>query len=160
MKPGITMTIISPDLESAMKKPIHIFAFTLLLNAAAAIAGPAVTLYKSPNCGCCVKYVEYLKKNGFTVKSIDQGDMDSIKKRYGTSRVASCHTALINGYVVEGHVPVGAINKMLKEKPAIVGISAPGMPMNSPGMGEMKKGTLTVYAIPKTGEAPKVFSVE
>lgn len=143
-----------------MKEPIRLIALALLLNSAAAIAGPAVTLYKSPNCGCCVKYVEYLKENGFTVKSIDQGDMDGIKKRYGTSRVASCHTALINGYVVEGHVPVPAINKLLKEKPAIVGISAPGMPMNSPGMGDMKKGTLTVYTIPKAGESPEVFSVE
>lgn len=143
-----------------MKKQITIIALTLLLNSVVAIAGPAVTLYKSPHCDCCVKYAEYLEMNGFKVKSINRGDMDNIKKRYGSSRVASCHTALINGYVIEGHVPVDAINKLLKEKPAIVGISAPGMPMNSPGMGEMKKGTLTVYRIPKAGEAPTVFSVE
>lgn len=143
-----------------MKLRVLIFAVTMLFNATFAIAGQIVTLYKSPTCGCCEKYVSYLKENGFTVNAIDKNDMDSIKKRYGVSHLASCHTALINGYVVEGHVPVSAINKLLKEKPAIVGISAPGMPMNSPGMGEMKKGTLTIYRIPKEGDVAKVFSVE
>lgn len=143
-----------------MKLWMRICAIALLLNSAVALAGPAVTLYKSPNCGCCEKYVSYLRQNGFTVKAYDRGDMDGIKKRYGVTRVASCHTALVGGYVVEGHVPVGAINKLLKQKPAIAGISVPGMPLNSPGMGEMKKGTLMVYTIPKAGEAPKVFSVE
>ncbi len=143
-----------------MKLWIRICAVVLTLNSAVALAGQAVTVYKSPTCGCCKKYVDYLRENGFVVTAIDQNDMDSVKKRYGVTRVASCHTALVNGYVVEGHVPVSAINKLLKEKPAIVGISAPGMPMNSPGMGEMKKGTLTVYSIPKAGETPTVFSVE
>lgn len=143
-----------------MKPWIRICAIALLLSSAAALAGPAVTVYKSPACGCCEKYVGYLRQNGFKVTAIDSGDMDGIKKRYGVTRVASCHTALVNGYVVEGHVPVGAINKLLKQKPAIAGISVPGMPLNSPGMGEMKKGTLTVYRIPKAGETPTVFSVE
>jgi hypothetical protein len=159
-----------------MKRWMRVGAIALLLSSVSAFAGPAVTLYKSPNCGCCVKYVEYLKANGFAVKSYDQADMDGIKKRYGVTRVASdmdgikkrygvtrvasCHTALVNGYVVEGHVPASAINTLLREKPAIAGISVPGMPLNSPGMGEMKKGTLTVYTIPKAGETPKVFSVE
>lgn len=143
-----------------MKKRVTIVVLILLLNSIVAIAETAATLYKSPNCGCCEKYVEYLKQNGFTVKSIDRGDMNDIKKYFGSSRVASCHTARINGYVIEGHVPVDAINKLLKEKPAIIGISAPGMPKNSPGMGDMKKGTLTIYRIPKAGEEPAVFSVE
>ncbi|CAG0979060.1 hypothetical protein MTYP_01654 [Methylophilaceae bacterium] len=137
-----------------------VFAMMLASNTAVALAGPAVTVYKSPACGCCAKYVDYLKDNGFTVKAVDQDDMSAIKKRYGVTRVASCHTALVNGYVVEGHVPVSAINKLLREKPAIAGISVPGMPMNSPGMGEMEKGTLTVYRIPGAGESPTVFSVE
>lgn len=143
-----------------MKLWIRICAVVLTLNSAAALAGQAVTVYKSPTCGCCKKYVDYLRENGFVVKAVDQNDMDSIKKRYGVTRVASCHTALVNGYVVEGHVPVSAINKLLKDKPAIAGISVPGMPMNSPGMGEMKKGTLAVYKIPKAEEIPTVFSVE
>jgi len=131
-----------------------------LVGIGVAYAATAVTVYKSPACGCCEKYVDYLRENGFAVEGVNESDMDAIKKRYGVSHVASCHTALVNGYVIEGHVPVSAIRKLLKEKPAILGISAPGMPMNSPGMGELKKGTLTIYAVPKDGKKPYVFSVE
>lgn len=137
-----------------------IVLMVLAFGAAAALAATDVTVYKSPTCGCCEKYVDYLRANGFAVKAIDENDMDAVKKRHGVSHLASCHTALVGGYVVEGHVPVSAIRKLLKEKPAITGISAPGMPQNSPGMGEMKKGTLTIYAITQDGREPKVFSVE
>ena len=132
----------------------------ILANVGAVQAATAVTVYKSPTCGCCEKYVDYLRENGFAVKAVNESDMDAIKKHYGMSHIASCHTALVNGYAVEGHVPVSAIRKLLKDKPDIVGISAPGMPKNSPGMGEMKKGTLTIYAVPKEGKEPYVFSVE
>ena len=104
-----------------MKLSTRICAMAMLFNSAAALASPAVTVYKSPTCGCCEKYASYLRENGFAVTAIDQNDMDSIKKHYGVTRVASCHTALVNGYVVEGHVPVSAINKLLKDKPAITG---------------------------------------
>ena len=126
----------------------------------AALAETTVMLYKSPTCGCCEKYVDYLRDNGFEVKAVDEQDMSTIKKRHGVAHAASCHTALIGGYVVEGHVPVAPIRKLFREKPAIVGISAPGMPMNSPGMGEMKKGTLTIYAVPKDNRGLYVFAVE
>ncbi|MDO9011395.1 MAG: DUF411 domain-containing protein [Gallionella sp.] len=142
-------------------KFIRLVAITLILfMSAAGVAATEVTIYKSPTCGCCEKYVDYLRENGYAVKSVNESDMSAVKKRYGTSHMASCHTALVDGYVVEGHVPVGAIRKLLREKPAIIGISAPGMPMNSPGMGEMKKGTLTIYAVPKNGLEPQVFSIE
>ena len=131
-----------------------------LFGIGAAQAATAVTVYKSPTCGCCEKYVDYLRENGFAVSSVNTPDMNAIKKKYGMSHIASCHTALVNGYVVEGHVPVSAIRKMLKEKPSIIGISAPGMPLNSPGMGEMQKGTLAIYAVPKDGKEPYQFSVE
>ena len=75
----------------------------------AALAETTVMLYKSPTCGCCEKYVNYLRENGFTVKTENESNMDAIKKNYGMSHAASCHTALVNGYVVEGHVPVSAI---------------------------------------------------
>jgi hypothetical protein len=145
-----------------MLRCLHLLACAIALMAGAAHAAPATmaTVYKSPTCGCCDKYVEYLEKNGFIVKAINEDDMDAIKKRYGTARVASCHTMLVDGYVVEGHVPVRAIRRMLSEKPAITGISAPGMPQNSPGMGEEVPGTLTIYAIPKGNAKPTVFSVE
>lgn len=139
---------------------LHIGMLALSLNATTAFAATAVTLYKSPACGCCEKYVDYLRENGFAVKAVNESNMDAVKKLHGVSHVASCHTALVGGYVVEGHVPVSAIRKLLREKPAITGISAPGMPMNSPGMGEMKKGTLTIYAVSKSGQEPRVFSVE
>ncbi|CAG0124183.1 hypothetical protein RHDC2_00360 [Rhodocyclaceae bacterium] len=135
-------------------------AIGLFFGAHTALAATNVTVYKSPTCECCTNYVHYLEKNGFTVNAINSDDMDAIKKRYGTARAASCHTALMDGYVVEGHVPVRAIRKMLREKPAIAGISAPGMPQNSPGMGEEKPGTLTIYAIPKGKTQLTVFSVE
>lgn len=138
-----------------------LIALALMLTATStALAATAITVHKSPTCGCCEKYVEYLRESGFEVKAVNESNMDVVKDRHGVSHVASCHTALVDGYVVEGHVPVAAIRKMLKEKPAIVGISAPGMPMNSPGMGEMKKGTLTIYAIPKDKRQPYVFAVE
>lgn len=141
-------------------KHLIIFLALAIAGVGTAQAATAMTVYKSPTCGCCEKYVDYLRENGFAVKAVDENNMDAIKKRHGVSHIASCHTALVDGYVVEGHVPVAAIRKMLKEKPAIVGISVPGMKMNSPGMGEMKKGTLTVYAVPKDGKDPYVFSVE
>ncbi len=132
----------------------------LSLSVGAVLASTDVTVYKSPTCGCCEKYVNYLRENGFAVKAINENDMYTIKKQYGVSHLASCHTALIDGYVIEGHVPVSAIRKLLKEKSTIIGISAPGMPMNSPGMGEMKPGTLTIYAVTKDRREPEVFSVE
>lgn len=145
-----------------MRHRLTILACAIALSAGMSPASAATmaTVYKSPTCGCCEKYVEYLEKNGFTVKAINEDDMDAIKKRYGTARIASCHTMLVDGYAVEGHVPVRAIRKLLSEKPDITGISAPGMPQHSPGMGEERPGTLTIYAIPKGNAKPTVFSVE
>lgn len=137
-----------------------VFILMLMMVVSPAFASSSIMIYKSPTCGCCEKYVDYLRKNDFSVTSVNQTDMSAIKKKHGVSRAASCHTGLIGGYVVEGHVPIAAIHKMLKDKADIVGISAPGMPMNSPGMGEIKKGTLTIYAVPKNGAVPYVFSVE
>ncbi|MBL8504745.1 DUF411 domain-containing protein [Methylobacillus glycogenes] len=145
-----------------MSKFFRLIACLLLLQTTSAWALPAMTLYKDANCGCCQKYVTYLRQHGFEVQAHDKGrdEMARIKQQYGVTRLASCHTALIGGYVVEGHVPVAAIQKLLKQKPNIIGISVPDMPMNSPGMGEMQPGTLTVYSIPKAGAQPVVFSVE
>ncbi|NHQ86494.1 CopG family transcriptional regulator [Iodobacter sp. HSC-16F04] len=140
-----------------MKKLLSILALTLL--AQPALAAINATLYKSPACGCCEEYVKYLEKNGFKVKAINSNDMPAIKAQYGSSSLASCHTTRIGNYTAEGHVPVAAIQKLLREKPAIVGISAPGMPQNAPGMGPEIKGTLKIYQL---GDAavPKLFSVE
>jgi len=121
----------------------------------------SVQVYKSPTCGCCETYIEYLKQNGVVVHVVNVPDMAAVKTKYGVPQtLQSCHTSLVNDYVVEGHVPIGALKKLVSEGRKIKGIALPGMPPGSPGMGPMKPGTLTVYEIPKVGETPKVFSVE
>lgn len=98
-------------------------------------AGTEITVYKTSTCGCCTKWVDHLRANGFTVTAIDVTDLVTIKQEHGiTQDLASCHTALVDGYVVEGHVPADVIRQLLKERPRIAGIAVPGMPMGSPGM--------------------------
>lgn len=98
-------------------------------------AAPLVEVFKSPTCGCCSQWVEHMRKNGFNVRATDVNDLTEIKKSRGVpDQVQSCHTAVVNGYVVEGHVPAADVQRMLKEKPAIAGIAVGGMPMGSPGM--------------------------
>src|SRR5271156_986365 len=94
-----------------------------------------VILYKNPQCTCCEGYAAYLRKNGFSVKVIATQDLTLIKKEHGVpEQLEGCHTSIIDGYVVEGHVTVDLINRLLAEKPHITGISLPGMPMGTPGM--------------------------
>jgi hypothetical protein len=127
----------------------------LLLCAAALIAGTAraaddsrdgggrakqdaraeVTVYKSATCGCCNAWIQHLERNGFTVKAHNVTQLDAYKQRHGvTPPLAACHTAVVDGYVVEGHVPAADIKRLLKERPPVKGIAVPGMPMGSPGM--------------------------
>lgn len=94
-----------------------------------------IVVYRSPTCDCCGKWLEHLKKNNFNVKDIVTEDVQAIKNKYGVSEaMASCHTAIVDGYVIEGHVPANDIMKLLKTKPKIVGIAVPGMPSGTPGM--------------------------
>ena len=133
-------------------------AATLSLFASQLLAAPLnVTLHKDPNCGCCVEYADYLDNNGFNVTMIDHANMAPIKQRLGTAQAASCHTVEIEGYIVEGHVPVAAINKMLKEQPDIKGLALPGMPLNSPGMGPEKKGSLQVLELDAQGTPTGIY---
>lgn len=123
-----------------------IIACTLFV-ASLAWAAPAITVYKSPNCGCCGKWVEYLREEGFDVQAVNQRDLTPLKQKAGvTPDMASCHTAMVEGYVIEGHVPAGAIRKLLQERPATKGLAVPGMPNNSPGMGPMD-GKLKTYTL-------------
>lgn len=95
----------------------------------------SITVYRSPTCSCCGKWLEHLKQNNFVIKDIMTDDMQAIKKQHGVSdEMASCHTALVDGYVVEGHVPADDIKTLLKTKPKVVGIAVPKMPMGTPGM--------------------------
>lgn len=94
-----------------------------------------IVVYRSPTCECCGKWLEHMKKNNFNVKDIVTDDVQAIKKKYGVPEaMASCHTAIVDGYVIEGHVPANDIMKLLKTKPKIVGIAVPGMPSGTPGM--------------------------
>lgn len=101
----------------------------------AAPALPAVTVHKDPNCGCCGAWVDHLRKAGFQVTVIETPGMNRVKARLGVRpELASCHTAEVAGYVVEGHVPASAIERLLTEKPKATGLAVPGMPIGSPGM--------------------------
>lgn len=97
--------------------------------------GTIVTVYKNPSCGCCTKWVDHLREYGFKIIVHDTSNLDQIKARYVVPRALfSCHTAIVSGYVVEGHVPADVIERMLEERPKVIGIAVPGMPMGSPGM--------------------------
>jgi len=94
-----------------------------------------IDVYRSPSCGCCSKWIAHLKENQFVVNDHVTEDVQLIKDEQGVPQnMSSCHTALINGYVVEGHVPAADIKKLLKIKPAVIGISVPGMSVGTPGM--------------------------
>jgi hypothetical protein len=94
-----------------------------------------VTVYKSPTCGCCKQWVTHMQANGFTVKAHDVADIVQYKTANGVPlMLGSCHTAIVGGYVIEGHVPASDIRRLLKERPPVRGLAVPGMPVGSPGM--------------------------
>lgn len=140
-------------------KTLATAALLVLGVTGAAHAAQQITVYKTPSCGCCKKWVSYLEDNGYQVTAKDMPNLSFVKSMSGVKpQYASCHTAVIDGYVVEGHVPTADIERMLKERPDIIGISAPGMPVGSPGMEQgdrrdnyqtitlEKDGTARVYA--------------
>jgi len=134
-------------------------ALVVVIAAVAARAEtPHALMHMNPQCGCCEEYAKYLRRNGFKVTVKETHNMSLISRQNGVpEKLAGCHSMLVGGYVVEGHVPVGAINKLLKERPDIKGIALPGMPDGSPGMTGVKTEPFTIYEI--SNEA-KVFAVE
>ena len=113
-----------------------------------------VVVYKSPTCGCCTKWVSHLEKNGFKVNAKNMQNMNPVKQQMGVQpQYQSCHTAKIGKYFIEGHVPAKDIKRLLKEQPDIKGLSAPGMPMGSPGMEGPRKDRYDVVAIDKNNRA-------
>ncbi|MDF1779903.1 MAG: DUF411 domain-containing protein [Alcanivoracaceae bacterium] len=131
----------------------------LLILSGAAMANPEIEIFKSPSCGCCTKWADYLKDNGFDVKLKETENLNPIKM---SARIpagkGSCHTAFIDGYVIEGHVPAEDIKRLLEEKPDAQGLTVPGMPVGSPGM-EMgaRKDAYQVLIFQKDGTT-EVFS--
>jgi hypothetical protein len=120
-----------------------------------------VTLYKNPQCSCCEGYAAYLRDNGFEVDVKPTNDLSEISSKAGVpADLQGCHTTFIDGYVIDGHVPVKTVNKLLTERPDIAGVTLPGMPMGSPGMGGAKSEPFTIYTLTKDGKAPTVYAKE
>lgn len=117
----------------------------------------AATLYKNPNCGCCEAYAEHLRHAGFAVKVMSTQGMASLKQQLQVpTQLGSCHTTVIGKYVVEGHVPIASVKRLLKEKPAVKGIAVPGMPAGSPGMEAPVAERYTVFTFNGSG-APQAY---
>lgn len=138
-----------------------------LVGVLAAVLGPVpsspgagIEVYKTSTCECCRKWVDHLTAHRFAVRTTDVDDLDAVKERYGVPiDLGSCHTAVVGGYVIEGHVPAAEIRRLLKERPAVTGLAVPSMPPGAPGMevpgGKTwpyrvlafnKDGTTTIYA--------------
>ncbi len=115
--------------------------------------GKKITFYQSPTCGCCGKYASRLRQRGFEVEIIKTTDMANIKAKYNLpAQYQSCHTMVMDNYFMEGHLPMEAVAKLVKEKPDIAGIILPGMPAGSPGMGGSKKGIWEIFQKNLNGE--------
>jgi len=143
------------------------YFLTLLTAAAAALslpvvakqALPQVKVFKDPNCGCCGVWVEHMKDAGFSVTVTEVDDTSVARRKYGLpERFGSCHTAVVGGYVVEGHVPANDVKKLLVMKPVAIGLTVLGMPVGSPGM-EMgsRKDPYQVLLVAKDGRE-RVFA--
>lgn len=127
-----------------------VLAGALLATPAFAQLAPVVDVYKSPYCGCCGKWVEHLQKNGFQVRSHEVEDVPGMRRALGMpDGYASCHTAKVGGYLIEGHVPAADVKRLLRERPKAIGLAVPSMPPGSPGMESaqpMPYNTLLVQA--------------
>jgi hypothetical protein len=114
---------------------------------------PTITVYKDPACGCCKNWVEHLVKHGYRVEAKDTPDMTEIKRTLGVpARLTACHTAIVNGYLIEGHVPAADIDRLLAQKPRIAGLAVPGLPMGSPGMDSPRAEAYRVLTFDKSGK--------
>ncbi len=138
-------------------KASYVLVGTLLLAIAAVFLFVApqsssgatkMVVYQDPNCGCCSKWIEHIEAAGIEVEVRNSSNMQQIKLQYGVSRsLQSCHTGLIDGYIVEGHVPAEDVLRMLDERPEIKGLSVPGMPIGSPGMEQGPPANYQAYDV-------------
>ncbi|MBA1349379.1 MULTISPECIES: DUF411 domain-containing protein [Rhizobium] len=122
-------------------------------------AAPAkMTVYKDPNCGCCHEWSKAMAAAGFSLDARDTDDLAAVKARLGVpADMQGCHTAVVEEYYVEGHVPLDAVQRLLQERPPVRGLAVPGMPSGSLGMGDDPQASYDVYAIPSGTGAPYVF---
>ena len=147
-----------------MKRRTFLIAIAALTVPALGRAqGPRdATLYKNPLCGCCQDHAAYLRRHGYRVKEVATHDLDGIKRQHGVpEQLYGCHTILVGGYVVEGHVSASIIDRLLSERPKIRGISLPGMPAGSPGMTGAKTEPFQIYEIgDRAVDQPRVYAVD
>jgi hypothetical protein len=140
---GCVLAVFAPALPAISAEPIR------------------ATLFKNPQCTCCEGYAAYLRQNGFEVDVKPTNDLAEISRKAGVpAEYQGCHTMFVEGYVVDGHVPVNVVRKLLSERPPIAGITLPGMPAGSPGMTGQKTQPFVIYSVTKDGKAPTVYTTE
>lgn len=161
---AVPNAIRSDTLLEFSMRPLAAFALAFAVLTSSPLTADEIAmsgvLYKNPSCGCCAHWGEYMRENGFEVEVVNSDDLSAIKQEHGIPlEYEGCHTFVVGGYAIEGHVPVGAVLKLLEEQPAnISAIALPGMPSGSPGMGGDKDGEFTVYAIGQS--EPTVYYTE
>lgn len=130
---------------------------TLSMSLPALAAAPVIEVWKDPDCGCCKDWISHLEKNGFRTKVYETGNQTARASLGMAQKFASCHTARVSGYVIEGHVPAAEIQRMLREKPQALGLAVPGMPIGSPGMDgpeyKGRKDRFDVLLVQKNGSS-------
>ncbi len=141
---GAAVAFVTRDLHAVSDMPVR---------------GAKAVVYLSPTCGCCADWVKHLKKSGFAVDVKTLDDVDPIKREHKVpEKLWSCHTALVGGYVIEGHVPADLIARLLRERPSVAGLAVPGMPMGAPGMEQDgRKEPYDVFSFTCCGD-PKVYA--
>ena len=145
-----------------LKRVVAVALGALLLSApasAAAVDRVSAIMYKNPGCECCDGHAEALRSAGFEVTVVPTQDLAAVKARAGVpAALQGCHTILVDGYAVEGHVPVAAVQRLLADRPAVQGIALPGMPTGSPGMGGAKTAPFRVLSFGAQGT--RLYAVE
>jgi hypothetical protein len=137
---------------------ICLAAAAALVPAAASARDAAMTVHKDPYCGCCGAWASAYRMAGYKVETRDEEDMDAFKARLKVPKdVQGCHTAVVGGYYLEGHVPLEAAEKLLRERPALAGLAVAGMPKGSLGMGTDPEASYDVMAVPRDGSTPYVY---
>jgi hypothetical protein len=140
---------------------IGVAGTAIVVGSAAAEAKGTMTIYKDPNCGCCHLWSEAMAKAGYTTVINDTADLKEVKQRYGVpTAVQGCHTAVIGGFFIEGHVPLAAVEELLMDPHDIAGYAVPGMPSGSLGMGEDLNASYDVYRVGKDGAIDVVLEVK
>lgn len=138
--------------QNPLSKAILALALALAAPLLAHAAAPVVDVYKSAYCGCCTGWMKHLEEHGLTVRAHNVADPGDYRQKFGIpQQLGSCHTAKVEGYAIEGHVPAAEIKRLLKEKPKAIGLAVPDMPMGSPGMEGARKDAYDVLLVESGG---------